>query len=944
MNERSMPKRSVLTAALLAALLPAGAALAQEAATASAQQSSSDSQGSAAATTSSTTNLDKVTVTGSRIKRAEIEGPAPVVVVTAEDIEKQGYSTVYDALNSLTQFTGSVQNELTQSGFTPNAQFINLRGLGPGYTLILVNGKRMADYPMPYNSQSNAVSLSSIPAAAIDRIEILTGGASAIYGSDAVAGVVNIITKSNYEGDSVQLRGLTTTRGGGDTGLVQWTGGRGGDKWNVTYSLEYMAREEILASQREFMDSYYDNPDFAGNPDFATAVGGVFLYRNTGAQYVWLGDNGTINNSVANLRQACARTSSEFEPYHSSATVSNATPNRCGYFGYPATQSIQNARTRTSGYISGTYDFDNGLQGYAQALLTSSNDKGYSSTQFWTSGGWMYDPTLGYIQAQRIFTPEEVGGPQATEYEERAINLVAGVRGTVFSDRFDWDASISHSQFAYDSYRPRFLTNKIDDYFLGPRLGTVGGYRAHRINTARLFSPLDPATYQSLITTVHDTGDSKNTTGNFTLSGDLFELPAGPLGAAFVLEAGSQEYSLDPDVRSTVDYTGADKIYNLTSTGGGGDRDRYAAGLELSIPIVDTLKASLAGRFDQYDDITNVDGAFTWSAGLEWRPVDSLLLRGSYATSFRAPDMHYVFAGPSGSYSTITDQYLCRVDGIDPKSSDCTGSDYVYQVFRTREGSPELKEETGKSFTAGFVFDVMENMSVSVDYYDIELEGAVSDISSDYLYRNEADCRLGEDIDGNPVDPTSSSCQYFLGLVTRDSSGLGTDRVTEYTSVPYNQAMQRTSGIDATWQYNLDTDRLGQFGFMLGYTHVLDLEEQEFPGEEFVNTRDHLQYFNFRSRANLTVSWSRDDWAAAVYGTRWGSLPNWEETGRIAPYFLWNAQLEKRVTNNLKLGVQVLNVFDKLHPTDDSFNSYPYFWRAYSPVGRQVAMDVTITF
>src|SRR3546814_626173 len=173
----------------------------------------------------------------------------------AEDLEQPGFSTVYDALNTLTQFTGSIQNELTQNGFTPNASFLNLRGLGPGYQLILINGRRAADYPLPYNSQSNAVNLNAIPAAAIERIEILSGGASAIYGSDAVAGVVNIIMKSNYEGDLITLRGGTTTRGGGDTGRAQWVGGKAGSNWSLTYAFEYLAREEIYASQRPCLAS-----------------------------------------------------------------------------------------------------------------------------------------------------------------------------------------------------------------------------------------------------------------------------------------------------------------------------------------------------------------------------------------------------------------------------------------------------------------------------------------------------------------------------------------------------------------------------------------------------------------------------------------------------------------------------------------------------------------
>ena len=189
------PKRSRLSAALLAVLLApvTGSAFAQDPAEEPAEEST--------APTGEATTLDKVTVTGSRIKRSQVEGPAPVTVITAADIERQGFATVFDALNSLTQNTASIQNELNQNGFTPNASFLNLRGLGPGYQLVLINGRRAADYPLPYNSQSNAVNLANIPAAALERVEVLTGGASAIYGSDAVAGVVNLIMKTNFEGD-----------------------------------------------------------------------------------------------------------------------------------------------------------------------------------------------------------------------------------------------------------------------------------------------------------------------------------------------------------------------------------------------------------------------------------------------------------------------------------------------------------------------------------------------------------------------------------------------------------------------------------------------------------------------------------------------------------------------------------------------------------------------
>lgn len=927
-------RRSPLAAALFAALLVPGMALAQD------QQQSTEQDEDA-------TEIDKVVVTGSRIKRVEVEGPAPVTVITAAEIERQGYSTVYDALNTLTQFTGSVQNELNQNGFTPNASFLNLRGLGPGYQLILINGRRAADYPRPYNSQSNAVNLANIPAAAIDRIEVLSGGASAIYGSDAVAGVVNVILKTNYEGDQLSLRAGTTTRGGGDTARLQWVGGKTGDNWSLTYAFEALEREEIFASQRDFMDSYYDQP--ATDRDDINPVEGLLVIDAITSNRIF----GEGNPAAADV---CGRFSA-FEIYHFEASAVYTGP-RCGYPGYPATQAIRNSDSNYSGYLYGTLDFDNGMQAFAQVSLTSSEAKLASNTQFWSSEIF-FDPTLtsdalpfgAFVQTQRIFTPEEVGrNAQITRFDERSYDVAAGVRGTIFDGRFDWDATLSHANYKLDIAQPRFLENPLNAYFLGPQLGLdpyFGAYPVYDLNDARYYNPIDPAAFATLNTIVRSSAESEVSQASFVFSGDLFDLPAGPLSMAAVLEGARQSYELHPDPRTLPSYTGNEPIYNLTDTGGGGERDRYALGVEFSIPVLESLSANVAGRYDKYDDATQVDDAVTWQVGLEWRPVESLLIRGSRATSFRAPDMHYVFADESGFFITVFDEYRCRRDGFDPTAPNapCAGSEYNYSVFGTRRGSTELEEETGTSMTAGFVWDITDDISVSVDYYKIELEGAVSDISTAYLFRNEADCLLGERRDGSPVDPNSAACQFFTGLVTRTGvDAINDDEIDTYLSLPFNQSLARTSGIDASLEYSLDTDRLGDFKFELGYSHVLTYDYEEFPGDGIRDIRDDPQYFNFRSRINGSAVWRKDDWTTGVYYTRWGSLPNWAETGRIAPYILWNVNVAKKVSPNLTLGVYVNNVFDKLAPRDDTFDTYPYFWRAYSPIGREVFVQLDYRF
>ena len=944
-NKTTGLKLNRLNAALLAALfLPAaGGAFAQDT---SGQEASGQPQAEPAEQAEAT-QLDKVTVTGSRIKRATIEGPAPVVVITSEDIEKEGFTTVYDALNTLTQFTGSVQNELVQNGFTPNASFVNLRGLGPGYQLILINGRRAADYPLPYNSESNAVNLANIPAAAIERIEILTGGASAIYGSDAVAGVVNIIFKTNFEGDQLTLRAGTSTRGGGDTGELQWVGGRTGDNWNLTYAFEALEREQIFASQRAFMDSYYDEPgvdDIDVNP-----VEGLLVF-----------DGFTSNRIFPDGAEETCNRFPGFETFVFEQSSVYTGP-RCGYPGFPATQAIRNGDSNQSAYLYGTWDFTSNLQGFVQFSHTRAEAKLTSGVQFWQSpGAFIFDPNLesaalgpgggAFVQLQRIFTPEETGGSLVTTIAEKTYDFAAGLRGTV--GRFDWDATLSRSWYELDSRQPRFLANPVTDYFLGAQQGFdpyFGAYPVYELDQDRYFNPIDPATFASLNTIVRDGAETSVTQGSFVFSGDLFELPAGYVGMAAVVEAAKQDYEINPDPRTNPNYTGPEPIYNLTSTGGRGDRNRYAAGLEFSVPILDSLKANLAGRYDKYEDDSQIDGASTWQAGLEWRPFDNLLLRASHGTSFRAPDMHYIYAEESGFFTSIFDEFKCRNDGLDPNPPDgsaspCTGAEYVYQVFGTRHGDKDLEAETGKSTTVGFVWDVIEGMSISLDYYKIELEDAVRDISG-LLFRREADCLLGQERDGTPVDPNSATCQFYLDLVQREGTGpLADGNVTEYESFPINQSLNRTSGLDASWKYSLDTDRHGEFDFQLGWTHVLKQESKEFEGSEMIDERDHRQYFNFRSRMNGGVVWVKDDWTTAVYGTRWGSLPNWREDDRIGSHTLWNFNVSKKITDNATVGFYMNNVFDRIHPRDDTFDDYPFFWRAYSPVGREVFVQFDYTF
>lgn len=946
-QNRSGFKRSTLTTALLAAIMPA-AAFAQD------QDATKDD--------AKATNLDRVSVVGSRIKRVDVEGPAPVTVITRADIDREGFQTVGDMLQTLTQnTTSSFTGDLAVTGFTPNAQVVNLRNLGPGYTLTLINGRRPAQYPQPYNRDNNVVNIKAIPSAIVERVEVLTGGASAIYGSDAVAGVVNIVTRKNYDGNEIRLSTGTTEEGGGDSFKLEYTGGTTGDRWTAMYALQYNANEPVFASQRDFLADTRNNP-------YGIAV-------NPGLSLVALSAQGlnghTRNHNVVYDQAAC-------DALGFTTVTTAARGKYCGSYTNNASRSISNKNNSYSGYFSGTFNFTDNIQGFGNVSYYTTDAKASGGTEFWsTSGdrftksptgaatGAYYDATLkDLIQLQRVFMPSELGGNEAasTLYDEQTYDITLGVTGTL-ADRFDWEASVNYGKYEYEADRPRLLAKAVHDYFLGPQLTYNGNYPVYNLNLARWNAPITPEIYRSFATRVKNKAESTSGTANFNISGDLFELPAGPLGFAAVVEATRQTTDLVSDYRT--DQTrpiDENTIYNLTSSGEThGSRDRYAVGAEFRVPIFSNLSMNLAGRWDKYDDITAVDDAKTYNIGLEFRPFDNLLLRGSYATSFRAPDMQLVYAQGAASYSTILDEYSCRSgtglgqpDGTPGRTrAQCntTNDITLYQAQSLIAGNPKLKEEEGKSWGAGFVWDIIDNMSLTVDYYKIRLQDASTQLSSTYLLQNEANCRLGKRPDGSTFEygMDSAYCQNLISLVTRTSApGTTLDgRIQKINTAYINAALQETSGIDASFKYSYNTDRLGTFKLDLGYSLVLTNKYKENEDDTLTDYRD-LPLFDYsqRSRARGSLGWSRDDWAVTLFGTRIGS--NWNNAWdkRLAPWMVYNLQVGKKFTPNVRAEFTVINLTNNQFREDPTYTAYPYFQQyiGADPLGRRYNLTVSYRF
>ena len=319
-------RRGVLASSLALALFAPGAFAQTSSATSSNSQTSpqanqqTNPQTTQQSTSSSgqstnqknATKLQTVVVTGSMIPRTEIEGPAPVVSLTGEQIKAQGFTTLWEFLDSLPQVGQQSEDPAAWGSTSVNARSINLRNIGPGFSLLMIDGIRVVDYPQPLSAQSNFQNLNNIPTGMIDHVEILASGASSIYGSDAVAGVINVILKKNYQGDELQVTGGGATRGGRDYGDINFFGGKSGDNWHILYNVEKSNRSALWGSDRTYEDSVSDAGYGAWNPadrmfgyqyDAAGAIG--LSAQNAAGQYITpppgtcskFGNNFALSNS-----------------------------------------------------------------------------------------------------------------------------------------------------------------------------------------------------------------------------------------------------------------------------------------------------------------------------------------------------------------------------------------------------------------------------------------------------------------------------------------------------------------------------------------------------------------------------------------------------------------------------------------------------------------------
>lgn len=858
--------------------------------------------------------LETVTVTGSLIPRAEVETASPIITITAQEIESHGYRNIYDALKTMPVATGSVQDSQISAlgSFTPGATTVSLFGIDPAFTLILLNGHPLADYPLPYNGTQNITDLSTIPTEIVDHIDILTGAQSSIYGSSAIAGVVNIVLKKRTDGTELSVRGGGAGNGGGGNERVQITGGKSWGDLSVTYSVS-LENQDPIRIRQSFWKDRTDNPlgTVAGR-DFLQVEPFTATYFDPGAA-------------------ACTPLSGLF-----GGTVQyTKRPNSgmyCGSLYDFGNTTLLNESKSGNGYFNVSYRLNDNAELYADALVGYSKQVINSGPAFWsyfnqdlvqsanTYSGVFWDNTRQDFESiQRYFSPEEMGGNPDANAEKlytRQYNVNAGVRGR-FGD-WDYDLYYNRSQINDRDSQVWPLTTPLNNYYLGSQQGNDPygyGFPAYTPNLANFYKPLTPAQFAAFTDPIQSTSVSWEQDVHLTITNtSAFTLPAGSVGMAGIAEFGNQAFDNPVDPRLI-----AGDFNNRTGTQGSGSRKRYAVGGEMTIPVFSTLTADVSARYDSYDFAGRTDGKATYKLGLEYRPIDTLLLRANYATAFRAPDMLYVFQGNSGFFTTGNDYYLCRQQGFTQDDlSMCQQANE--SLFSFYHGSKDLKDITAKSYGYGVVWSPSAKFDIKLDYTHINISNEVETQTPDQLLQLEANCRLGTSFGGQAYDINSALCQNALSQVSRYPNdfpfALAAGQLQYVTTFPVNIADEHLDGVQANATYRMDWGRFGNVALSGQYYVELSHQQRLDPGDPFIDLLHDYNSYELKTKTSASASWAIDGWTATLFGELYGKTVNFAGTGTQGRWAQFNGSLGYDFSDKASMLLSVNNVFNRKPPID----------------------------
>uniref|UniRef100_UPI001F5624C1 TonB-dependent receptor domain-containing protein n=1 Tax=Luteimonas aquatica TaxID=450364 RepID=UPI001F5624C1 len=760
-------------------------------------------------------------------------------------------------------------------------------------------------------------------------------------GSSAIAGVVNIILKKHIDGTNLNFRFGTYDEGGGGNARLQLTGGKTFGNLDLTYGLQFSKQDPIYGYQRDRMDSTEDNP----NPNARYGTRNFLRYDASLNRNSYI-DPGAACDGIANL--------------DSGTIIREFRPNQgyyCGSRSDVGLSTIMNKKRDVSGYLNANYALNDTTDLYATVLVGHNKAESSSGLQAYQPAydynSVFYNQNSGLYETwQRIFTREEAGGLNANNSTTTSdsYNIAIGAKGAFGASNWNYDAFYNRSQYKVEDSQLWILKAAADRFFegrvLGPQLGfTSDDYPIYAPNEAAFYRPITPSEYRGISDFIRS--DSEAWTQNVNVqvnNSELFNLPAGPVGFAAVLQAGNQSWENPVDPRlSNGDFWGR------TGTQGAGKRSSQALGVEFRVPILSTLTSSLSGRYDHYSNKGGgSDSDFTYKVGLEFRPVESLLLRANYATAFKAPDMGYTFAGEAGFFPSagVIDYYRCATEDPGVPPEQCVFSEENF--FGRRAGSKELKSITAKSWGLGVVWAPSADFDVSADYYSVKIDDEVNDLSVDTLLRTESACRLGQ------LDPASPTCADALSRITRLPVNSPTpNQLDEIRINPINISKEEVRGIISKLNYRWETEQWGKFALNATYNVSLKHESQQYPGDPTIDLlNDPFYSSEFRNVGSGSLTWMTGPWTATVYGIRYGSTPNYAaqlspdgyaaaNAGKVGAWVKFNTSVSYDFSDDVTVSFTVNNLANKMPPRDRTWTDYPYYNNFnYNPYGRSFLLEL----
>ena len=900
--------------------------------------------------------LEEVVVTGSRIKRSDTSSISPITVLTEEDLAVSGNLTLENFIQDMPSVNGGDFGAGVNNG-NPGIASVSLRGLGPNRTLALVNGKRFASA-----SVNGFVDLNMIPTAIVERIEVLRDGASTVYGSDAIAGVVNIITKKDFEGVDIQFGYDITDESDGemiDGALVL---GNTFEKGNFIVATQVSKREEIRQGDRAFSACpFFDDGTqliCGGSP------------TTTPAQFTPLGVDSAIGGHVLDADGTTVR------PFDAARDA----------FNFAALSYLTTPQDIFSAYAAANYElFDAPVLGAVNASLEmnfTNRESDQLLAPVGTFGGWITsqehpDNPFGdalcasnplCTEPQDVATSRrltESGGRRFTQ-DVNAWRIGTGLDGQ-FENDWTWDINYTLAKWE-DSQRDEGRPNRPNiENMMDPTLCAAATNGCPGVFHPFISDSMTAAQVAYGFVGVNTKNDSTLNVFQLNFSGDMggFEMPGGDIGWAFGYENRREEAASKPDGGAAI---GAIAFTPGNVTGGKYQVDELYGEVVLPIlsgaPMAELLTLEASARWTDVDFLNDSDTVF--KVALEWAPIEDIRLRGTFSEGFRAPNISELFLGQQQSAESYTDPCRnygtsgtdantvanCQADGLAPDFNLAT-----FQATTLQGGNPNLQPETSESLTFGLVFtpSFLEELNVSIDYFDIEITDAVGSaptsevISACYASAGFSDplCALivGPAFPG--VDETPSPA-----APTRRNSNLQISGVLQTNA---NLATYKTSGIDFQVDYGFETG-IGLVDLRASGTYLSEYDYLPFAGGELIQLAGFFggdpAFGNPATFAdwqvNYGVTLTRDDWGANLTARYMSETDDIDAAPAnlsnvadaityldIQGYYNWN---------DVKFTVGVRNLTDEEPPYVTAYDDMNTLQFSYDTQGRYIYGRASISF